>query len=61
MKSLLRLHVFNKSQLVKEINGSDSWVDSNTLMHELEVANMKVRKIIKVVLSRDQWKNRIRI
>lgn len=69
----LRSHVFNKRELSKETKlmihrsifrptimyGSESWVDSNNLIHELEVADMKVLRMIACVSRWDQWENRI--
>lgn len=40
-------------------HGKESWVDSNDLMHDLEVADMKVLQMISGVSRRDQWQNRI--
>lgn len=56
----LRSHVFNKQKLSKETKmmihrsifrptltyGSESWVDSGNLLHDLEVAAMKVLRMI---------------
>lgn len=72
--SQLRSHVFSKRELSKEtkmmihgsifrptvLYGSESWVDSNNLIHGLEVADMKVLRAISGVSRRDQWDNRIR-
>ncbi|XP_031634412.1 uncharacterized protein LOC116347821, partial [Contarinia nasturtii] len=70
----LRSHVFNKRELSNEakllihqsifrptiLYGSESWVDSQNLIHGLEVADMKVLRMISGVSRRDQWENRIR-
>ena len=69
----LRSHVFCKKELSTETKllihnsiyrptimyGSESWVDSANLIHDLEVADMKVIRMISGVSRRDQWENRI--
>ena len=70
----LRAHVFNKRELSEQtklmihgsifrptiLYGSESWVDSQNLVHGLEVSDMKVLRMISGVSRRDQWENRIR-
>lgn len=70
----LRSHVFNKRELSKDTKlmihrsiyrpaimyGSESWIDSGNLVHDLEVADMKVVRTISGISRRNQWENRIR-
>src|SRR3978361_913526 len=70
----LRSHVFNKRELSEStklmihwsifrptiLYGSESWVCSRNLIHDLEGADMKVLRMISGVSRRDQWENRIR-
>lgn len=71
--SQLRAHVFNKKELSSEtklvihqsifrptvLYGSESWVDCGYLIHDLEVADMNVLRMIAGTSRRDQWENRI--
>lgn len=72
--SQLRSHVFNKKELSSGtklaihraiyrptiLYGSESWVDSGYLVHDLEVSDMRVLRSIANVTRREQWDNRIR-
>ena len=72
--SQLRSRIFNKREVSKETKllihkaifrptimyGSESWVDSGYLIHDLEVADMNVARMISGTSRRDQWENRIR-
>ena len=39
--------------------GSESWTDTGTTIHKLEVADMKVLRLISGVSRRDQWEDEI--
>ena len=72
--SQLRSHVFNKKELSCDTKltihrsifrptimyGSESWTDSGYLMHDLEVADMNVLRMIAGTNRREQWENHIR-
>ena len=72
--SQLRSHVFNKKELSSDTKlaihraiyrptimyGSESWVDCGYLVHDLEVADMRIIRSIARVNRREQWENHIR-
>ena len=72
--SQLRSHVFNKKELSSDtklaihssifrptiLYGSESWVDCEYLVHDLEVSDMRVLRRIAGVNLREQWDNHIR-
>lgn len=71
--SQLRSHIFSKKELSSNTKltihqsifrptimyGSESWVDSGYLVHNLEVADMTVLRMIAGTNRREQWENRI--
>src|SRR6201995_2497319 len=72
--SQLRSHVFNKKELSSDtklaihrsifrptiVYGSESWVDCEYLVHDLEVSDMRVLRRVAGVNRREQWDNHIR-
>ena len=72
--SQLRSHVFNKKELSADtklsihrsifrptiLYGSESWVDCGYLVHDLEVADMNVLRMIAKTSRRQQWDEHIR-
>lgn len=39
--------------------GSENWVNSSNLLHDLKVVDMKVLRMISGITRRDQWEERI--
>lgn len=72
--SQLRSHVFNKRELSNDtkltihrsifrptiLYGSESWVDCGYLVHDLEVADMNVLRMVAKTSRRQQWDEHIR-
>lgn len=72
--SQLRSHVFNRRELSRRtklairrsifrptvLYGSESWIDCGYLIHDLEVADRRVLRMIEGTSRRDQWENHIR-